>query len=35
MYRIIFRKRDEYDSLRTVIPYEKSPYKMYRIINEN
>lgn len=24
---------DSYDSLRTVIPFEKSPYKMYRIVN--
>ena len=32
---LFLEKRDEYDSLRTVIPYEKSPYKMYRIINEN
>lgn len=27
--------RYTYDSLRTVIPYEKSPYKMYRVTNEN
>lgn len=27
--------RDKYDSLRTVIPYEKSPYKMYRVTNNN
>ena len=32
---LFIEKRKEYDSLRTVIPYEKSPYKMYRIINEN
>ena len=27
--------REEFDSLRTVIPMEKSPYKMYRIENDN
>ena len=27
--------RNEYDSLRTVIPFEKSPYKMYKIENNN
>lgn len=27
--------RTNYDSLRTVVPFEKSPYKMYRIINNN
>ena len=28
---IFIKHRDEYDSLRTVIPFEKSPYKMYSI----
>ncbi len=27
--------RNNYDSLRTVVPFEKSPYKMYRIIDNN
>ena len=27
--------RNEYDSLRTVVPMEKSPYKMYKIENNN
>ena len=26
---------NDYDSLRTVIPFEKSPFKMYRISNDN
>ena len=30
---IFIKNRDKYDSLRTVIPFEKSPYKMYRIEN--
>ena len=30
---IFLGNRNEYDSLRTVIPFEKSPYKMYRIQN--
>lgn len=29
----IFMNNNNYDSLRTVIPFEKSPYKMYRIKN--
>jgi CMP-N-acetylneuraminic acid synthetase len=28
-------KRDKYDSLRTVVKMEKSPYKMYNIINDD
>ena len=28
---IFLENRDRYDSLRTVIPFEKSPYKMYSI----
>ena len=28
---IFIKNRDTYDSLRTVVPFEKSPYKMYRI----
>ena len=31
---LFIRARDKYDSLRTVIPFDKSPYKMYRIENE-
>ena len=31
--RIFKEKRDIYDSLRTVIPFDKSPFKMYRIEN--
>lgn len=30
---IFISKIDEYDSLRTVIPFEKSPFKMYTISN--
>ena len=26
---------EDYDSLRTVVEFDKSPYKMYRIINDN
>lgn len=29
--KIFIEKRDRFDSLRTVIPFTKSPYKMYRI----
>ena len=32
---IFLKVRNEYDSLRTVVPFEKSPYKMYRIDNYN
>ena len=32
---IFLKVRNEYDSLRTVIPFEKSPYKMYKIENNN
>lgn len=32
---LFIENRDKYDSLRTVIPYDKSPYKMYRIINNS
>jgi CMP-N,N'-diacetyllegionaminic acid synthase len=28
---IFIKERNKYDSLRTVIPFDKSPYKMYRI----
>lgn len=31
--KLFIDKYDDYDSLRTVIPLNKSPYKMYRIIN--
>ena len=30
--KTFIEKRNEYDSLRTVIPFEKSPYKMYRVL---
>lgn len=30
---IFFKVYEAYDSLRTVVPFEKSPYKMYRIMN--
>jgi len=30
---IFINKFEEYDSLRTVVPYEKSPFKMYEIKN--
>lgn len=29
--KLFIENRDKYDSLRTVIPFDKSPYKMYRI----
>ena len=33
---LFLQNYDEYDSLRTVIPFDKSPFKMYRIIkNKN
>ena len=32
---LFISNRDKYDSLRTVVPFEKSPYKMYRINNNN
>ena len=28
---LFIKNRNEYDSLRTVIPFKKSPYKMYRL----
>jgi CMP-N,N'-diacetyllegionaminic acid synthase len=28
---IFLENRNEYDSLRTIVPFEKSPYKMYKI----
>jgi CMP-N,N'-diacetyllegionaminic acid synthase len=28
---LFIKERNKYDSLRTVIPFDKSPYKMYRI----
>ena len=31
--KTFIEKRNEYDSLRTVIPFEKSPYKMYRVLD--
>jgi CMP-N-acetylneuraminic acid synthetase len=31
---LFIKKRNNYDSLRTVIPFKKSPYKMYRIKND-
>lgn len=30
---IFINKYEEYDSLRTVVPYEKSPFKMYEVKN--
>ena len=33
MYRYIYKNFNDYDSLRTVIPIEKTPYKSYRINN--
>ena len=30
---IFINQREKYDSLRTVVPFEKSPYKMYSITN--
>lgn len=32
---IFVKNRSEYDSLRTVIPFEKSPFKMYTIKDES
>ena len=32
---IFLKVRNEYNSLRTVVPFEKSPYKMYKIENNN
>ena len=32
---LFIENREKYDSLRTVIPYDKSPYKMYRVINDS
>lgn len=32
---LFIKNRDKYDSLRTVIPFDKSPYKMYRIIDKD
>uniref|UniRef100_A0A6C0AY19 Cytidylyltransferase n=1 Tax=viral metagenome TaxID=1070528 RepID=A0A6C0AY19_9ZZZZ len=32
---LFIQNRDKYDSLRTVVPFEKSPYKMYTINNDN
>ena len=32
---IFISNMDNYDSLRTVIPFEKSPFKMYTILNNN
>jgi CMP-N,N'-diacetyllegionaminic acid synthase len=31
--KTFIEKRNEYDSLRTIIPFEKSPYKMYRVLD--
>jgi CMP-N-acetylneuraminic acid synthetase len=30
---IFIENREKYDSLRTVIPFDKSPYKMYSVEN--
>lgn len=32
---LFIRQRDKYDSLRTVVKIEKTPYKMYKIENNN
>ena len=32
---IFLEKRNEYDSLRTIVPFEKSPFKMYKIQENN
>lgn len=32
---IFISNMDNYDSLRTVVPFEKSPFKMYTILNNN
>ena len=32
---LFYNKRDKYDSLRTVVKIEKTPYKMYKIENNN
>jgi N-acylneuraminate cytidylyltransferase len=32
---IFLEKKEYYDSLRSVVPFEKSPYKMYRILDGN
>jgi N-acylneuraminate cytidylyltransferase len=32
---IFISNMDKYDSLRTVVPFEKSPFKMYTILNNN
>jgi len=31
---IFVKNMDRFDSLRTVVPYEKSPYKMYRLVGD-
>jgi len=31
--KTFIENRNKYDSLRTVIPFEKSPYKMYRVLD--
>ena len=33
--KLFIQKRKRFDSLRTVIPHEKSPYKMYKINDDN
>ena len=32
---IFYNQRDKYDSLRTIVKIEKTPYKMYKIENNN
>ena len=32
---LFIENRDKYDSLRTIIPFDKSPFKMYRIIDKD
>ena len=32
--RVFLEKKEEYDSLRTVIPAEHTPFRMYRIVSE-
>ena len=32
---LFIKNRDKFDSLRSVIPFEKSPYKMYKVANNH
>jgi len=33
--KLFIENRDNFHSLRSVIPFEKSPYKMYKVVNNN